>query len=98
MKVLRWCLVIASMVYQVAISAETLEVTIHGMTCAFCVDGLQRNLVKLPGVERADVSLKHKKARIRMKPGVSPDIADIKQAVIDAGFTPLGVTVIPDAQ
>ena len=79
------------------LSAEQIEIDVHGMTCAFCVDSLQRNLGKLPDVESIEVSLKHKKVRIKTA-GDSVDIERIKQTVLDSGFTPVKVTPLPDVQ
>lgn len=78
------------------LSAEQIEIDVHGMTCAFCVDSLQRNLGKLPDIESATVSLKHKKVRIETT-GDTVDIERIKQTVLDSGFTPVKITPLPDA-
>ncbi len=77
--------------------AEQIVIDIHGMTCAFCVDSLQRNLSKLPDVESAEVSLKLKKVRIETR-GDEADIDRIKQTVLDSGFTPVKIITHPDAQ
>lgn len=69
------------------VAAEIVEVDIHGMTCAFCSDGLQRTLIKLPEVNSAKVSLKQKKVQL-MVDSENFDIERIKQAIIDSGFTP----------
>ena len=67
---------------------QVVEIDIAGMTCPFCVYGVQKNLSRLPGVEQCDVSLKHKKARIVMASGVTPEIERIRKVILDAGFTP----------
>jgi copper chaperone CopZ len=85
------------LVWANTLSAEQINIDVHGMTCAFCVDSLQRNLRKLPDVESAEVSLKHKKVRIETA-GDAVDIERIKQTVLDSGFTPVKVTPLPDAQ
>jgi len=72
-------------------AGDVIEIGVSGLTCPFCVDGLDRNLEKLDGVSNADVSLKNNKARIIMKPGVKANIKAIKAAIIDAGFTPSDV-------
>ena len=77
--------------------AEQIEIDIHGMTCAFCVDSLQRNLGKLPDVESARVSLKLKKVRIETR-GDKTDIERIRQTILDTGFTPVKIMPVPDAQ
>lgn len=77
--------------------AEQIEIDIHGMTCAFCVDSLQRNLGKLPDVKSVEVSLKLKKIRIETK-SEKADINRIKKTILDTGFTPVTITSVPDAQ
>ena len=70
--------------------AEVVEVDIHGMTCAFCVEGLHRELSELPDVSKVDVSLKNKKVRI-VSDGETLDIDRVREAIIDAGFTPVEI-------
>ena len=96
MRFIRAFLFLVTIIFANLAFAGTIEVTIHGMTCSFCADGLQRNLIKLPDVQKVDVSLKQKKVRLETKPGTSPDVDNIKKAVIDAGFTPIDVKTISD--
>ena len=89
--------VIASLVSTLLLSpfavARTVEVNVHGMTCAFCVDSLQRKFKKMKSVTKVKVSLKQKKVRLETQEN-APSLAVIKQAVLDAGFTPTKITVI----
>lgn len=64
MKFLMLSATIVIQLYSVLLHAEQVEIDIHGMTCAFCVDSLQRNLGKLPDIKSVEVSLKLKKVRI----------------------------------
>lgn len=75
--------------------AAQYEIDIHGMTCAFCVDGLERNLKKRPDIVEVQASLKHKKVRIETR-GELMDLEAIRQTVINAGFTPVNVERIDD--
>lgn len=76
-------------------AGEVVEIDIHGMTCGFCVDAVQRNLRKLPDVEKAEVSLKRKKVRIHARDdGV--DLDRVRKTILDAGFTPLDVERIDE--
>lgn len=76
-------------------AAEVVEVDVHGMTCAFCVDAVQRNLRKLPDVEKAEVSLKLKKVKVHGKEN-GLDLDRIRQAIVDSGFTPVAVRKLSD--
>ncbi len=40
--------------------ARTVEVNVHGMTCSFCVDSLQRKFKKMKAISKIEVSLKQK--------------------------------------
>jgi copper chaperone CopZ len=73
--------------------ARTIEINVHGMTCPFCVDSLERKFNKMEDVSKVDVSLKLKKIRLETSEN-KPKIEALKQAVLDAGFTPIKVNII----
>ena len=75
--------------------ARTVEIDVHGMTCPFCVDSLERKFKKMVSVNKVEVSLKLKKVRLETDAN-APTIAAIKQAVLDTGFTPTKVTVLDE--
>lgn len=75
--------------------ARTVEVDVHGMTCAFCVDSLERKLGNMESVSKVQVSMKTKKVRLETD-GDRPSIETIKQTILDAGFTPTNITVLSD--
>jgi copper chaperone CopZ len=73
--------------------SRVIEVDVHGMTCAFCVDSLEKNFNKLDTVSKIEVSLKNNKIRLETDES-QPTIEAIKQTVLDAGFTPISVKII----
>ena len=73
--------------------ARTVEVDVHGMTCAFCVDSLERKFGAMNTVSKVDVSLKLKKIRLETQEDL-PTVETIKKAVLDAGFTPTKVSIL----
>ncbi len=93
MKYLYILTAVVALFYSSQLFAEQIEIDIHGMTCAFCVDSLQRNLGKLEDVKSAEVSLKLKKVRIETHTEKA-DIERIRQTILDSGFTPL--KIIPE--
>ena len=76
-----------------SIRAKTIEVEVHGLTCALCVDTLNRKFNKMDGVSRVEVSMKLKKIRLEIE-SHPPSIEVIKQTILAAGFTPIKVTEI----
>lgn len=82
-------------IFSTPIFADSIEVQVHGMTCAFCVDSLERKLSVLPSVTNVQVSLKA--GKVRLDTGDNPPKIDaIEKAILDAGFTPVKVTVLSD--
>ncbi len=73
--------------------ARTVEVEVHGMTCAFCVASLERKFREMDSVEEVQVSLQAKLVRLETDEN-RPTIESIKKAVLDAGFTPTRITVL----
>ncbi|MBL4671833.1 MAG: heavy-metal-associated domain-containing protein [Arenicella sp.] len=92
MKVSILLTVLIGIMLPATVFSESLEIDINGMTCAFCVDSLQRKLSKLPEVAQVDVSLKNKKVRVDTGKEKA-DIEAIKQAIVDSGFTPVKINV-----
>ncbi|PCJ39468.1 MAG: hypothetical protein COA99_10260 [Moraxellaceae bacterium] len=75
--------------------ARTVEVEVYGMTCAFCVDSLERTFEKMHSISKVKVSLKQKLVQLETDDTL-PSIETIRNAILDAGFTPIKVTVLPD--
>ncbi len=63
-----------------------IEVTIHGMSCPFCVYGVQQKLKKLDGVTELEVALETGLATLRL--GEDADISNelLQKTVKEAGF------------
>lgn len=76
-----------------AAEQQVLEIQVKGMTCPFCAYGIEKNLGKLPGVAKAQVSLEAKKARVVMQAGHAPEEARVRKVILDSGFTPGEATV-----
>ncbi|PIM51136.1 copper-translocating P-type ATPase [Roseateles chitinivorans] len=64
--------------------AGELQLAVAGMTCASCVNRVERALRKVPGVEDAQVNLALETATVRLLPGV--DAAALVAAIGKAGY------------
>jgi len=76
-----------------AAGEQVVDIDIEGMSCKFCAYSIQKNLSKLPDVDKAEVSIDNKKAHIVMAPGKQADVDLLKKKITDSGFTPVKVTI-----
>ncbi len=77
--------------------ARTVEIDVQGMTCAFCVDALERKFGEIKSISKVEISLKLKKVRLETAENL-PTVETIKQIVLDSGFMPTKIAVSSDAE
>ena len=68
-------------------TTTTLDLGVSGMTCASCVNRVERALKKVPGVSDAVVNLATESARVTYAPSEQVE-AQIRRAVRNAGYEP----------
>jgi Cu+-exporting ATPase len=68
------------------VASDSVTLAIEGMTCASCVGRVEKALLKLPGVTRAEVNLATEQARVTRLAG-SVSTAELIAAVERAGYT-----------
>ena len=61
--------------------------TVRGMSCPKCVSNVDKQLARLPGVDRATVDMKHGTVAIAVSGERRPTPRALANAVEDAGFT-----------
>ena len=66
------------------IPAESISLSIEGMTCASCVGRVEKAIRKVPGVEEASVNLATGKAQIKAVEGL--DVQTLISAIQKAGY------------
>jgi Cu+-exporting ATPase len=67
----------------VPVQAETIDLAITGMTCAACVNRVEKVLARVPNVTAASVNLATERAHVT---GAHPDLASLIKAVEKAGY------------
>jgi copper chaperone CopZ len=73
-------------------AARTVEMTVDGLVCAFCAQGIDKKLRKLDATEDVYVSLEKKIVALSLKPGQDIDDAVLKETLTEAGYTVRSVT------
>jgi copper chaperone CopZ len=71
--------------------ADTIEMKVYGLVCAFCAQGIEKTLRRNPATEDVVVSLENKLVAISTKPGADIPDAELKQALTDSGYDVKGI-------
>ncbi len=66
--------------------AATTKITVNGMVCAFCAQGIEKRLSKLPAVQSVFVDLKSKIVAIDTKEGMKLDPQALTFEITEAGY------------
>ena len=69
-----------------AFAATSVKATVNGMVCAFCAQGIEKRLSKMPASEAVFVDLKRKVVVVEAKPGQTLDQKAITAEIADAGY------------
>jgi len=69
-----------------AAQAKTIEITVDGLVCAFCAQGIEKKMKAQAATDKVFVSLEKKIVAVSLKEG--QDIADdkLKTEITDAGY------------
>jgi copper chaperone CopZ len=68
-------------------TAATIEMTVNGLVCAFCAQGIEKKLRKFPATAEVVVSLEQRLVAVSLKDGQDIADADLRKALTDAGYT-----------
>ncbi len=66
--------------------AETTKITVNGMVCAFCAQGIETALTVMPETKAVYVDLAGKVVAVESKDGMKLNAAKIKKEIEDAGY------------
>ncbi|HEY5759789.1 MAG TPA: heavy-metal-associated domain-containing protein, partial [Steroidobacter sp.] len=69
-----------------SLHAETIEMTVNGLVCGFCAQGIEKTLRKNPGTQDVVVSLENLLVAVVTKDGADIPDADLRKALTDAGY------------
>ena len=66
--------------------ATTVEMTVNGLVCGFCAQGIEKRLRKIPATADVLVSLEKRLVAISLKEGGEIGDAELTKALEDAGY------------
>lgn len=76
----------ASSLFSFNYAAESVKVTVNGMVCAFCAQGIEKRLTKLPATKAVFVDLKQRTVAVEAKDGQKLDNQTIRSEITEAGY------------
>jgi copper chaperone CopZ len=87
MKSVRFLLAATLLAVAATGTAATIEMTVNGLVCAFCAQGIEKKLRKFPATAEVVVSLEKRVVAVALKDGEDISDADLRKALTDAGYT-----------
>lgn len=69
-----------------ALAVQSLKATVNGMVCAFCAQGIEAKLSKLPEARNVYVNLGKKIVAVEVKDGTTLSADAVREVVKDAGY------------
>lgn len=81
-------------------SASTQEVasakiSVNGMVCAFCAQGIEKRLTAMPENGPLYINLSRKVVAVQPKAGQTLDVERLKREIRDAGYEVTSVEMVP---
>ena len=67
-------------------AATSSKITVNGMVCAFCAQGIEKRLSKMPATKAVFVDLKNKVVAVEAKDGMTLDNKLIAFEITEAGY------------
>lgn len=67
-------------------NASAIKLSVNGMVCAFCAQGIEARLKNLPETADLYINLKQKVVAVQAKPGQTLPLAKVKAEVVEAGY------------
>jgi len=66
---------------------QSVSLQASGLTCSMCSRAIYKSLKKLPSVAKVQEDIAHSSYHIQFKDAQTASLADLKKAVLDAGFS-----------
>jgi copper chaperone CopZ len=77
------------------LALASMKVTVNGMVCSFCAQGIEKSLLKLDETKAVMVDLKNKVVVVEAKEGKTLNEKLIKEEITDSGYDVVSVETIP---
>jgi copper chaperone CopZ len=80
------CLTALSGTFNAAFAATSVKAKVNGMVCAFCAQGIEKRLSKLPATLSVFVDLKQRVVAVEARDGQTLDAKQVAAEIVEAGY------------
>ena len=77
-----------------SMAAKTVKVTVNGMVCSFCAQGIEKRISKMSATKDVFVDLKKKTVAVEAKDGQMLDAKAISAEIVDAGYDVIKIELV----
>jgi copper chaperone CopZ len=70
---------------------ESVQISVKGMVCSFCAQGIEKKLKAFKEVKSVDVNLDEKKVNIKFQPGQQVPQEKLTETIKNSGFDVLEI-------
>jgi copper chaperone CopZ len=81
--------------FSTAFATESIKASVNGMVCAFCAQGIEKRLSKMPATQAVFVDLKKKIVAVEAKAGQTLDGQAIRHEIKEAGYDVTRLETVP---
>lgn len=78
-------------------ATTSVKVTVNGMVCAFCAQGIEKRISKMGATKEVFVDLKKKTVAIEAKEGQLLDEKAITAEIVDSGYDVVKLETVPQS-
>jgi copper chaperone CopZ len=83
--------------FSAAFATESIKASVNGMVCAFCAQGIEKRLSKMPATKAVFVDLKKKIVAVEAKEGQTLDGKAISHEIKEAGYDVTKLETVPQS-
>jgi copper chaperone CopZ len=77
------------------VAADTIEIKVNGLVCAFCAQGIEKTLRDYAATADVVVSLENRLVAVATREGQDIPDAELKKALTEAGYTVKSIARTP---
>lgn len=76
-------------------AAATAKISVNGMVCAFCAQGIEKRLTALPESGPTYINLSRKVVAVQPKAGMTLNVDKLRREIQEAGYEVTAVEMVP---